>query len=263
MEVKMEENHKLGLIVAYYLSRFDMKAVTYLGYKSWTHAFENIGKQLNVKANTIKNMRDEFDPLHPNSRKGWYKRELRPSRLEVLEKYASLSEDALIEIVKDILIGYNVQGVLTENIQTYTNSIESDEVVRESRREYTTRGITGRKAEALFMELYNKREIAGLSGEIRDTRDMGCGYDFEMVDSPYYVFEIKGLLDMSGGITFTDKEWEVAKKLGDKYFLIVISNIEDKPVPNIFCNPYKSLTPSKNFYTTIAVNWSVNSNQLF
>lgn len=101
----MENNHRLALIVAYYISRFDKKALDTLGFKTMTEAFNLVGEFLNVNPNTVKNMRDEFDPIHPNSRKGWYQRELRPSRLEIVENYSYVSEDALTEIVTDILNG--------------------------------------------------------------------------------------------------------------------------------------------------------------
>jgi hypothetical protein len=260
----MENNHKLALIIAYYLSRFDKKALSNLGYDTTTHAFQEIGGRLNVKPNTIKNMRDEFDPLHPNSRKGWYQRELRPSRLEVLEKYVNFSEDALTEVVKEILTEYISDSDISVNIQTYIESIENDDAEKESKsRTYTTRGITGRKAEELFREFFQKGEIAGLNGELIDRREEGCGYDFEMVEFPNYVFEIKGLLDKRGGVIFTDKEWSVASSLGDKYFLVMINNIGETPSITIIRNPYDSLEPSKNVYTTVAVNWSVDPNQLF
>ncbi|KYG27727.1 DUF3883 domain-containing protein [Alkalihalobacillus trypoxylicola] len=260
----MENNHKLALIISYYLSRFDKTALINLNYDTNTQAFQEIGETLKVKPNTIKNMRDEFDPLHPNSRKGWYQRELRPSRLEVLERYSHFSEDALTEVVKDILRDYASNSSIKENIQTYINDIENDDVVKEtSNHTYTTRGITGKKAEELFEVFFREGEIEGLTGDLIDRREDGCGYDFEMEESPFYVFEIKGLLVKHGGILFTDKEWSVAKKFGKRYYLIVINNIAESPSVTIIRNPYECLNPSKSVYTSIDVNWSVKSNQIF
>ena len=71
-----------GLIVSYYLSRCDMKAVRALGYKNFTEAFKKIGDILNENPNNIKNMRDEFDPYFDNGRAGWYQRPLRASSCE-------------------------------------------------------------------------------------------------------------------------------------------------------------------------------------
>ena len=99
----MEENRKLALLVAYYLSKFNNNGLKNLGYKTFTQAYNDIGERLNVKPNTVKNWRDEFDPLHENKRHGWYQRELRPSRLDIVEKFKDISEDAFIQIVSEIL----------------------------------------------------------------------------------------------------------------------------------------------------------------
>ena len=102
----MDENNKLALIVSYYLSRFDTLALERLGYSKWNQAIYDIGKRLDINPNTIKNMRDDFDPLHPNKRVGWYQRELRPSRREIKEQYEGYTEEQLTKLVKNILNNY-------------------------------------------------------------------------------------------------------------------------------------------------------------
>jgi hypothetical protein len=133
----MLDNHKLALIVAYFLSKYNEIALENLGYSNFTAAFEDIGFKLRVKPNTIKNMRDEFDPFHPNNRRGWYQRELRPSRLEVLEKYEELSESALLGIVEDVLSFSTVNWTteLEKNIQVYIDTIEEDDETNHANRE--------------------------------------------------------------------------------------------------------------------------------
>lgn len=112
----MNENSKLALIISYYLSRFDKLALEKLGYSKWTQAINDIAEILNINPNTIKNMRDEFDSVHPNKRVGWYQRELRPSRIEIKEKYDSYTEEELTKIVKDILNDCNKEnGQLSYN----------------------------------------------------------------------------------------------------------------------------------------------------
>ena len=54
----MTEAHKRALIVAYYLSRFDRKGVRALGYATFTEAFDKVGELLDVKASTVKHMRE-------------------------------------------------------------------------------------------------------------------------------------------------------------------------------------------------------------
>lgn len=110
----MEENNKLALIAAYYLSRFDQTAYEKLGYGGMRHTHEAIGSILNINKNTIKNMRDEFDSIHNNPRRGWYQRELRPSRKSVVNQYSSYTEKELYKKVCSIL---NINNKETKFVQ--------------------------------------------------------------------------------------------------------------------------------------------------
>jgi len=97
-----EENH-LALIVALFLSKFDTDSYKALGYKSWTQALADIGDRLGVKPNTIKQIREQFDPLFPNSRVGWHQRPLSPTRIRVIEEFGGLSFDAYAMLVRSLL----------------------------------------------------------------------------------------------------------------------------------------------------------------
>ncbi|MFD3157932.1 McrB family protein [Haloimpatiens sp. FM7330] len=97
-------NNKNTLIIAYYLSKFDRTAVKNLGYSNFTEAFEDISKKINVKSSNIKNMRDEFDPIHNNNnRVGWHQREMSKSRVEIVDEYNKYSEQELRKIVLEII----------------------------------------------------------------------------------------------------------------------------------------------------------------
>ncbi|MDG0032698.1 DUF3883 domain-containing protein [Priestia sp. Y58] len=253
----MENKFKLALIIAFYLSKFDMKAVRNLDYRSRAEAFREIGDKLDVNRYTIKQMRDQFDTLHSH-RKGYYQFPLPPSRIEVAEKYKLLSEQALREIVKDIIHSNNKA---TESYLSVLD-IASDQEDKNIRREYGSRGITGLKAEEIFIEEFSKGNISKLSGELLDTRQYGCGYDFELVGNPNYFFEVKGLATKKGSLAFTDKEWEVASKLKENYVLVFIKNINDTPEIQLVINPYEKLRAKKKVYTTISVNWNVDIGQL-
>jgi 5-methylcytosine-specific restriction protein A len=100
---KMKKEHKLALIAAYYLSRFDRLAYQTLNFGGVIETHEAIGNILGVKTSTIQNMRDEFDPYHKNTRKGWWQRELAPSRRQVKEKFENQTEAELRQIVLEIL----------------------------------------------------------------------------------------------------------------------------------------------------------------
>lgn len=98
----MEQNHKEALYVAYYLARFDKEALRFLTYSTWTEAFNDIAYRLNVQKHSVKNWRDEFDPLFEH-RKGWHKRPMAPSRSHVAEEMKDYKEMEIRKIVFKIL----------------------------------------------------------------------------------------------------------------------------------------------------------------
>lgn len=106
----MERNTVNSLIVSYYLSRRDKEGLEMLGYKSFSDAYEQIGKIIGENPNNLKNMRDEFDPLFPNKRKGWYQRPLRPSRQRVFDFFSKMSDSELDEFVKQLLNGKSMDS---------------------------------------------------------------------------------------------------------------------------------------------------------
>ena len=66
MEWQTKDKKQIGLIISYFLSRCDRKAVKALGYRNFNEAFQKIGDMINENPNNIKNMRDEFDPYFDN-----------------------------------------------------------------------------------------------------------------------------------------------------------------------------------------------------
>lgn len=99
----IKKSNLLSLIIAYYLSKYDRTAYEQLGDPSGTRTHEEIGKILGANPNTVKNMQDEFDILHDNSRVGWYQRPLRPSRVKVVKAFQNMTEEELRDVVMDIL----------------------------------------------------------------------------------------------------------------------------------------------------------------
>ena len=264
----MKENNYYALITAYYLSRFDKKGLENLGYGSWKEAFLDIENKLDVKSTTIKNMRDDYDPLHDNNRVGWYQRELRPSRLYVLQKYENFSEQALRMVVKDILKKYKDNDY--DNTSSIMNIMEDNELYdKESdiglQRKYTTRGITGKLAENIFKEYFEQGRLTYFKGTLIDKREDGCGYDFEIQNKNgeiEYVIEVKGNKSESNGIIFTDKEWDIAQKLGEKYILIVVNDVYSDPNIDIYINPSQRFIPKSNVRKVITIDWVIDKKQL-
>ncbi|GAE27811.1 5-methylcytosine-specific restriction related enzyme [Halalkalibacter wakoensis JCM 9140] len=100
-----ESNQRKVLIVAYFLSKYDRRALEVLNYNTFTSAFKDVGTRLGIKPNTVKNRRDDFDSLHDNGRSGWYQKELSKSSLEIVDEFKDTSEAELAAIVKEIIYG--------------------------------------------------------------------------------------------------------------------------------------------------------------
>ena len=250
----------MALIVAYYLSRGDREAYKNLGFSSFSDAIKNISSVLAVKANTIKNMRDEFDPYHDNNRVGWL-RELRGSRLKVLKSFQETDNETLLEIVKGILFDEEFRKS-EEYKDIETIFLDKKETIGQASEIFILRGPTGKKAEIYFQEYFLKNKMP-IGGELHDRRDQGCGYDFEIKNEEgSYFVEVKGLSAEAGGILFTNKEWQTAIKKGNEYFLVLVKNLS-KDAEIIFVqNPAQKLKIRKNIYTTIQLNWSVSQKEL-
>lgn len=256
----MKPQNELALIVAYYLSRLDRKGYSALGYKNFNEAAKRIGTILDVKLNTIKNMRDEFDPYHQNNRIGW-KRELRGSRKKILKSFQETDDETLLEVVKEIL--YNKKFKKTEQYKDI-HALFGDRK-QSSRQEpsiFILRGPTGKAAESFFVK-YFRNTAKPVSGKLIDSRDFGCGYDFEIRNGKDSCFvEVKGLSSDGGGILFTNKEWQTAQKYKDRYYLAIVKNLSAAPDITLIQNPSSKLNATKNIYTTLQVSWSVTSKQL-
>lgn len=258
----MDRNRKLAHVVAYYLSRFDKAASANLGYKTDKEAFQKTAEALAVLPNYIKFRRDEFDVAHPH-RKGWHKRPMTLSIINTINALQDLDEPTLRSVVLDIL----KNGKDTEMSDDFEAlvSIIPEEKKKKQKRVYVPRNITGRKAEGLFIEWFQTDQKVLPQGKgLIDMRDYGCGYDFQIVisDNLVYAIEVKGVSEVEGGILITGKEWETAGVMKANYYLILVSNIDTKPVISVINNPHEKLSPKRNLQTVIQVSWSVSPREI-
>ncbi len=259
----MKPENELAMIVAFYLSKFGKMGLERLGYQSYTQAFNVVGGSLGVKPNSVKNWRDEFDPYYDNKRKGWYQREIRPSRQQVLFAFDNLSEQALRAIILNIIRPESRPQVQTELRSTLREIKDLEETKNiKKRSEYIPRGPTGRMAEEFFISNFHAGSTP-FEGTLKDCRDDGVGFDFEVIKmARQTLIEIKGMAKQTGGITFTDKEWKVANEARENYFLGIVTHVFESPKIGFVQNPAQSFIPSYHAYTTVVVNWVIHADQL-
>lgn len=257
----MKPENELALIIAFYLAKYNREAVINLGFASFREAFDVIGERIGVKPNTVKNMRDQFDPLY-DARVGWYQRKLPPSRQRVVDAFDAVSEMGLRSLVKDAIASreFSSSNTAKELFHAVTGPIEGAEVVREP---LLQRAATGKNAENHFLDQFRAGKTP-FSGDLFDARDLGAGFDFRVSkNSDEYFIEVKGLAEESGGIAFTDKEWSVAAKKQSAYYAAVITKLNtETPKSSYLKNPALELAPKKYVSSAVAISWQVPASQL-
>lgn len=255
-EAGMTDGSRLALVAAFYLSKFDTAGLVRLGYATFKEAFVDIGQQFGVKSQSVKNKRDDFDPIFSNARAGWHQRELGPSRLKTLHLLDGLSFDALTGFVTDLIS--NPVYRQSPEVLDVLSALKRD--WRENRR-FIPRGITGRIAEELFMEWFEEGKTP-FRGVIKDRREDGCGYDFLIRDRDTERFiEVKGVADREGGVLFTDKEWQTAQD-NVEYYLALFVDLRETPKLRVFNNPSLLFSPRRTVNLSVRVGWQVSATQM-
>ncbi len=97
-----------------YLSKYDALGLKKLGFESFIEAFNVIGYGLGSRPASIKNYRDEFDPLFSNPRMGWHKRPTREYRRAVFEEFNGLDFESFTGLIKSFF-GYD-DNLLSETL---------------------------------------------------------------------------------------------------------------------------------------------------
>lgn len=234
-----------ALIIGYAMSRLDRAYLRARALKSWNDAFRDAAKRLEVPANSMKNLRDEFDPFHDNPRQGWHARAMYPSRQRVMGQLCDVSDAALIGMVDRILA--NDPDALADLVEPLSKPDERMHNVAERLR-------TGRLAEEYF--LANAHAITDIAPSLLlDHRTLARGYDFAVSSREKLAIEIKGLKGRRGPILFTDREWTEARARQTDYWLVVIGNLESNPIAKLFPNPSAALDAECRCQTTIAASW--------
>jgi hypothetical protein len=234
-----------ALVLGYAMSRLDGAYLAGRGLKTWRAAFAEAARSLKVPAASMKNLRDEFDPLHENSRKGWHRRALRPNRHRVVEELREVDPDALIELANRILARD------AEAVAPAINALADVERVAEA---VAARLLTGRMAEDFF--LANCEQIVGVPvTELDDHRLRACGYDFGVRRETERVIEVKGIREARGDILFTDREWTEARARRANYWLVVVGSVRETPRARVIRDPRGELAAKGSFRSTISVVW--------
>jgi hypothetical protein len=245
---KISTREKL-ILAGLYLSKYDAAGLKRLGFNSFIEAFNVVGYALGSKPASVKNYRDEFDPLFSNRRKGWHKRSTRDYCLRVFEEYKALDLATFTELIKSF-VGYGdnaLSGTLAKDDKEDSGLL------------FANRLITGLAAEQYFESVHSSlREFKGC--ELENTTRLGCGYDFRLsggARKEFAAVEVKGLKERAGSLALTPKEYATAGELADRFFLFVVKNFRHSPFHEIYQNPLSGLLRfRKTERVVVQVSWS-------
>jgi hypothetical protein len=236
------------ILVGLYLAKYDSPGLKRLGLETFVEAFNVIGYALRSKPASIKNYRDEFDPLFPNRRKGWHKRRTRDYCLAVFEECKELD----FESFTSLAMSFFAYG---DEIGTDVEKEPPDQLGST----FAQRLITGLAAEHYFASRY--AELPEFRNYVlENTTRFRCGYDFRLRLEPnhrdFLAIEVKGLKDPTASLSMTPREYEAATALRERFFLFVVRNFRESPFHEIFRNPLSGLLHFKRTErVTVQVSW--------
>jgi hypothetical protein len=239
-----------AVIVGYAMSRLDAQFLQAFGFATWKEACRMFGLMLDVQPASLKNLRDEFDPLHNNARVGWWRRELRGDRRVVHQELSRFDDDALIAVVSDLTRG---------QMKCTAKRLAQDRQAKWALAA-ATRLRTGREAETFFIDRLT--DILGVANHcLLDMRDAMAGFDFRInsPDPPWFI-EVKGLRRRTGKILFTDMEWRVARRTGPHYAVVIVHSLDDTPGWELVKNPTSYFQAVTRIRETTTVGWEASFN---
>jgi hypothetical protein len=234
-----------ALVIGYAMSRLDEDYLAYRGIRSWRGAFDEAARALIIPPSSLKNLRDEFDPVHGNRRKGWHKRPLRPNRQRILEDLKDVGNDALMALV---------DRIIARDDDATSEAIDSMALLPRPAQNVAERLLTGRRAEEYFLA-HSEPLIGVRQSDLIDRRIAACGYDFAVIDQSDLAIEVKGLKTANGDLLFTDREWTESRIRLDNYLLVVIGNLDTLPAGRVIRNPSRSLKATCSYQQTITAVW--------
>lgn len=170
MRMKKLTQREKSILAGLYLSKFDFEGLTYLGFGNFTEAFNVIGLAMRVSPMSVKNYRDEFDPLFSNNRQGWHKREIRKYCKDIYDTFHALNLADFSSLLKDIIYKDHDLDVLMEEIAKSEGEEENS---------FAKRLITGQVAEEYFKDNFLGIDLFK-EYNLEDTTKVGCSFDFKL-----------------------------------------------------------------------------------
>lgn len=123
------DKSKIMDIIAYYLSEYDMQAFHELGFNTQSQGFAHISQLFEKKDSYLRRLRDEFDVVTSNPRKGQRNRPPRQRVIRTAEHLSSFSFNELTEMVCALILNISSTNEFSEennNIYELSNLSEDE-----------------------------------------------------------------------------------------------------------------------------------------
>lgn len=106
---KMTDANQKEMLAGLFLSKFNTKeskaGLERLGYHTFQDAYHGLAELVGGNPLSVRNYRDEFDPVFPNGRTGYNMRKMHPTRQAMLDAYGSMDLETMAELLEEQFLG--------------------------------------------------------------------------------------------------------------------------------------------------------------
>ena len=118
---------------------------------------------------------------------------------------------------------------------------------------------TGKLAEDWVRRNFETLHTAFPGATLEDWRQEASGFDFRVVTkSGIFYLEVKGMPEPAGRVALTDRQWRRAQLEGDRFFLVVVTNVDKaEPSPIVIRDPANSMHADLRSIKTVTRSWEI------
>ena len=106
---KMTDPNQKEMLAGLFLSKFNTEerkaGLERLGYDTFQDAYKGLAELVGGNPLSVRNYRDEFDPVFPNGRTGYNMRKMHPTRQAMLDAYGSMDLETMAELLEEQFLG--------------------------------------------------------------------------------------------------------------------------------------------------------------
>ncbi len=106
---KMTDANQKEMLAGLFLSKFNTKTckagLKRLGYSTFQDAYNGLADLVGGNPLSVRNYRDEFDPVFPNGRTGYNMRKMHPTRKAMFDAYGWMDLETMAQLLEEQFLG--------------------------------------------------------------------------------------------------------------------------------------------------------------